>query len=337
MSAIVASQRGRAGSLLFAGGVLLVVFSMLMFISATPAARAHGGFPHGDQNCDVSPLTDEQATGGWKINLDTDTSPPSLQDEAFDAANIAGVTYSITDDPLFTIVDTASSSTGYWLNYSYDGTGGFTLYGFNIKNGSNAPDNHAGFTSTNPGSIEIPASNSHIILCFDNSVTTTTTTVADTTTTTVAGTTTTTVAGTTTTTVAGTTTTTVADTTTTTVADTTTTTVADTTTTTVADTTTTTVADTTTTTVADTTTTTQGEVTTTVGGPEDPTTTTTRGDTTTTTSGGTTTTVLGPEDPELPNNGAGNLIALFLGGLGLLFMGAGSLVIASERKRLILA
>jgi hypothetical protein len=91
--------------------------------------------------------------------------------------------------------------------------------------------------------------------------------------------------------------------------------------------TTTTVADTTTTTVADTTTTT-------VGGPGEPTT-TTSGDTTTTTFGGTTTSVLGPEDPELPNNGAGELLAVFLGGLGLLFMGSGSLVIASERKRLI--
>ncbi|MDP2623632.1 MAG: hypothetical protein Q8Q29_07545 [Actinomycetota bacterium] len=88
----------------------------------------------------------------------------------------------------------------------------------------------------------------------------------------------------------------------------TTTTVADTTTTTVVGGPTTTVADTTTTTVADTTTTT-------VGGPEEP-----------------TTTVLGPDDPELPNNGPGQLLAIFLGGLGLLFMGSGSLVIASERR-----
>jgi hypothetical protein len=94
-----------------------------------------------------------------------------------------------------------------------------------------------------------------------------------------------------------------------------------TTTSTVPDTTTTTTVGGPTTTVADTTTTTV------VGGP-----TTTVADTTTTTVGGTTTTVLGPEDPELPNNGPGQLLAIFLGGLGLLFMGSGSLVIASERR-----
>jgi hypothetical protein len=59
-------------------------------------------------------------------------------------------------------------------------------------------------------------------------------------------------------------------------------------------------------------------------GPEDP---------TSTTAGGTTTSVLGPDDPELPNNGAGHLIAILLGGIGFMFMGSGSLVIATERRR----
>jgi len=90
--------------------------------------------------------------------------------------------------------------------------------------------------------------------------------------------------------------------------------------------TTTTVEDTTTTTVEDTTTTTAAEdtTTTTVAGPDE--TTTTAGDTTTTT-------VAGPGDPELPDTGAGLLLGALAGGLGLLLMGSGSLVIASERRR----
>jgi hypothetical protein len=44
--------------------------------------------------------------------------------------------------------------------------------------------------------------------------------------------------------------------------------------------------------------------------------------------------VLGPDDPELPNNGAGHLLAILLGGLGLVFMGSGSLVVATERRGL---
>ena len=99
---------------------------------------------------------------------------------------------------------------------------------------------------------------------------------------------------------------------------------------------TTTTAEVTTTTAGEFTTTTSGEVTTTVGGPG---TTTTAGDITTTTGGATTTTVAGPCDPQdpecLPNNGAGDLLAFLLGGLGLLFMGSGSLVVASERRRLV--
>jgi hypothetical protein len=75
--------------------------------------------------------------------------------------------------------------------------------------------------------------------------------------------------------------------------------------------------DTTTTTVADTTTTTLDDTTTTaVGGPDE-----------------TTTTVLGPDDPELPDTGPGELLALLAGGLGLTFIGSGSLVIAGDRRR----
>jgi hypothetical protein len=70
------------------------------------------------------------------------------------------------------------------------------------------------------------------------------------------------------------------------------------------------VEDTTTTTVADTTTTT-------VAGPDDT----------------TTTTVAGPDDPELPDTGPGELLALLAGGLGLTFIGSGSLVIAGDRRR----
>jgi hypothetical protein len=68
----------------------------------------------------------------------------------------------------------------------------------------------------------------------------------------------------------------------------------------------------------------------------DDTTTTTLDDTTTTAVGGpaeTTTTTAGSDDPELPDTGPGELLALLAGGLGLTFIGSGSLVIAGDRRR----
>jgi hypothetical protein len=82
------------------------------------------------------------------------------------------------------------------------------------------------------------------------------------------------------------------------------------------------VADTEETTTTTTTTTTQvsgtDEPTTTVAGPGDDV---------------TTTVVLGPDDTTLPETGAGHILALLAGGLGLALMGSGSLVIAGERRR----
>jgi hypothetical protein len=95
-------------------------------------------------------------------------------------------------------------------------------------------------------------------------------------------------------------------------------------------TTTTTVAEeTTTTTVAEETTTTtvaEETTTTTVAGVEEPTTTLASEETTTTV-------VAGPDDTMLPETGAGHILALMAGGLGLALMGSGSLVIAGERRR----
>jgi LPXTG-motif cell wall-anchored protein len=79
---------------------------------------------------------------------------------------------------------------------------------------------------------------------------------------------------------------------------------------------------TTTTTIAETTTTLDGE-----------TTTTTQPQQTTTSAGGPTTTAAG--GPDLPNTGgAGNLMSVLLGGMGLLLIGVGFLVLADERRRL---
>ena len=308
------TTRTQAGFSLAGIGALLLSFSMFMMMFVIPVASAHGGFPHGDQNCDVSPLEDERADGGFKVNINSAVVPPVGTP---DLANIAGVTWSITDEPLHTIVDTAGSSTGYWFNYEIT-TLAYALYGIHIKNGASNPGDQTAFFSTiNPGSIEIPSGNSHMVLCFDG------TGVIDTTTTT----------GATTTTTLGTTTTTVAETTTTTVPETTTTTIGGPTTT------TTTIADTTTTTVADTTTTTAGTTTTTIGGPT--TTTTIPAISTTTTTAGTTTTVGGPCDPAepecLPNTGAGSLVFVLLSGLGLLFLGVGIMMVADERRRVIAA
>jgi hypothetical protein len=87
--------------------------------------------------------------------------------------------------------------------------------------------------------------------------------------------------------------------------------------------------ETTTTTVAEETTTTtvaEETTTTTVAGVEEPTTTLAPEEPTTTV-------VAGPADPELPETGAGHILALMAGGLGLALMGSGSLVIAGERRR----
>jgi LPXTG-motif cell wall-anchored protein len=43
---------------------------------------------------------------------------------------------------------------------------------------------------------------------------------------------------------------------------------------------------------------------------------------------------LGPDDPELPDTGPRELLALLAGGLGLTFIGSGSLVIAGDRRRM---
>ena len=297
------TTRAQAGFGLAGIGALLLAFSMLTLMFAIPVASAHGGFPHGDQNCDV--FGAESADGGFKVNINSAVVPPT---GAPDAANITGVTWSITDDPAYPVVDTAVSSTGYWFNYSIT-TVAYALYGIYVKNGASNPGDQVALnTSINPGSIEIPSGNSHIVLCFDATgiEDTTTTSQATTTTTTTLGTTTTTTLGTTTTTTLGTTTTTIGGPTTT------------------------------TTTIADTTTTTAGTTTTTIGGP----TTTTTIPPATTTTGGTTTTTLGgpcdPNDPEcLPNTGAGSLVFVLLSGLGLLFLGVGILMVADERRRVV--
>lgn len=96
---------------------------------------------------------------------------------------------------------------------------------------------------------------------------------------------------------------------------------------------TTTSTSTSTTTSTSSTTTSTSTTTTTIGGPS--TTTTTLG--TTTTAGATTTTVGGPCDPNdpdcLPNTGAGSLLLILAGGLGLLFVGVGILMVADDRGR----
>ncbi|HSM02257.1 MAG TPA: hypothetical protein VK960_07475 [Acidimicrobiia bacterium] len=113
-------------------------------------------------------------------------------------------------------------------------------------------------------------------------------------------------------------------------------------TTTTSTTTSTTTTSTTTTTVAGPTTTTTSTSTTTTTVPDTTTTSVVAGPTTTTTLAQTTTTVAGPCDPAeedcLPNTGGtGNMIAVLLAGIGLLLLGSGLIVLADERRRVMVA
>ena len=46
------SKRGQAGFSLIALGIFMVAFALPMVVFVAPPSFAHGGFPHGDQNCD---------------------------------------------------------------------------------------------------------------------------------------------------------------------------------------------------------------------------------------------------------------------------------------------